>query len=191
MKNAWHYPLPLKALDEYCHPSASSVFHTPRHHRPDTETLAGNGYLAIRVERGGWTGQELEAADEQFLRRFDKIPWGRWKYLDQSRWVSLDQYRSSIYKRGQIGPFLSRKGGTYLMNSPVWMVNLVKVRLSLLQIVAKLPRPEIYAGSIDSDSPLWFRFNGGRGAIARDKRLQKWSREILKPKFDRLDGKLC
>ena len=73
-------------------------------------------------------------------------------------------------------------------SSPVWLVNDKRVRLSLLQLVARLPRAEVFTGRQDADDPVWVRFSGGRVALAMDKRLTMFSREIFQPYRDGWTG---
>lgn len=178
MKESFPYPLPEYALGEFCSPVAGSVFDAPA--RVGSEIVAANGFLAIRAHRGGWIDSEFAEARPEFVTRFGKLPWGRWDGLGDD-WRTLD--RQTMMRRGEIGLWLKGKPAP----SPVWRVGNVQVRLSMLQLIARLPRAEVqWTG--DRDTPLFFRFSGGRGMVARDERLALWSYALFQPTVDPLTG---
>jgi hypothetical protein len=188
MKNHFPYPIPAEALQEFCHPAEWHAFHLAR--RFDREILAGNGYLAIRCQRGRWIDSEFPAASAEFLSRWGKLPWSRWEVLAQGdHWRRLEDASGRIFAKSAIGFWL----GTVPAPSPVWVVgDARRVRLSALQLIARLPRCEVFTGPVDADSPLWFRFSGGRGAVAMDKRLEGCgvSGRLFQPVVDQLSGEL-
>lgn len=183
MTTAYPYPLPAYALTEFCHPGEWHLFHHPRRH--DREILAGNGYIALRCHRGAWLDSEYQPASAEFLSRWGKLPWSRWDELSKANtWGRLDDQRGRIFQTARIGVWLHERPNA----SPVWSVNEVLVRLSMLQAVATLPRVEIYTGRLFDSDPLWFRFSGGCGALARDKRLTFARTKIFEPRRSVLDG---
>lgn len=181
MKQSHPYPLPLHALDDFRHPAEWHLFHHSRLHAG--EVLAGNGYVALRATKGAWLDSDHQPATAEYLGRFSKLPWARWGQLVDD-WRPLDAHRGRIFERAQHGLWLDGR----LAPSPVWAVNEIRVRLSLLQVVARLPRAEVYCGSWNADDPLWFRFSGGIGLIARDARLTMHSFEIYGPARDSWNG---
>ncbi len=174
------YPLPQYALAEFCGTRAGFLLSAPV--RQEREILAGNGYLAIRCHRGGWIDHEFAAASASYLARFEALPWGRWEQLGDD-WRALDL--GSLCRRGRIDYWINHRPAP----SPVWRVGSAVVRLSMLQQVARLPRCEVN-WTPDQDTPLFFRFSGGRGMIARDARLTLWSYALFQPRVDCLSGEL-
>jgi len=181
MSKPFPYPLPAKHLREFCHPCDWHLFHEPR--RYGGEVLVANGYVAIRARTGLWLDADHGAASADFVSRWGKLPWGRLDQLPDD-WRELDGHRGTIYRSAQVHLWQDDR----LAPTPVWAVNEVKVRLSLLQLVARLPRCEIYVGRPNADDPLWFRFSGGIGLIARDPRLSLHSYEIFGPQRDLWSG---
>lgn len=175
----YRYPLPEFALVDFCHPAAGHVF--ARACRHDGEILAGNGYVALRAARGWWVYDEFPPAGEEFLARFEALPWGR---APGGPWRALDDARGALYRRGALRLW----DGARVAPSPVWRVGDCVVRLSALQLVARLPRAEIHTGLADRDDPLFFRFSGGRGIIARDPLLVLWDYHLWEPSHDCLSG---
>lgn len=187
MTRSFPYPLPPEALAEFCHPAEWHAFHRPRWHAG--EVLAGNGYLVIRASRGRWLESDFLPASAEFLGRVGKLPWGRWdEIVKRDTWRALEDERGRIFARKRIGVWAD-KGG--IGASPVWMVGEIPVRLSALQLVAMLPRCEVFTGPVGPEDPLWFRFSGGIGAIARDRKLTPgFSAALFVPRVDTLDGTL-
>lgn len=183
MKSDFPYPLPEYALDEFCRPESGHVFSQPKRH--DGDICAGNGYVMIRAHRGRWIDDEFPEASSEFLMRMARIPWARYQMIPSTAFREIAPIRGSIASRGTIGFWMD---GTAKVNpSPVWRVGRPLVRLSLLQLIARLPRVEV-AWTDDADSPLWFRFTGGIGAVAYDSRLTLASYSIFQPQADPLTG---
>ena len=176
MRDNFPYPVPPEVLEAFRHVKAGHDFEFPR--RVGLEVVAANGYAAIRCQRGRWLDAEYEEAGGPFLYRLGGIPWDRFGRLEDWRWKSLDGIRAAMFAHGVHGFWI--EGKERVNPCPVWRVGDVVVRLSLLQLVGRLPRAEV-AWTGDSDSPLWFRFSGGRGAIAPDKRLRTWGFAVLQP----------
>lgn len=156
--------------------------------RGDDEVMAGNGYAVIRVYRGGWLDRDFSAATGEVLERIGKIPWSRFVKLRDEDWHPLADLMGCIWFRGALGFWMDGKPRPAA--TPIWRVGDVLVRLTALQMVARLPRCEVAWTGGDPDSPLWFRFSGGRGAIARDRNLHASSYSILQARVDDLTGEL-
>jgi hypothetical protein len=124
---------------------------------------------------------EFRTASPVFVERITALPWDR---PLAGSWRALDEGRSAITQRGQIGVW----SGMRLAPTPVWRVGDSVVRLSLLQLIWRLPRCEVYTGPVDAMEPLFFRFSGGRGMIAADPRLTLWSYHLFAPLHDCLSG---
>ena len=182
MRKSYPYPLPADALAEFLPPSAWHVL--GRACRHEGEILAGNGYVALRAARGAWLDHEFPEAGGEFVARFGKLPWGRWPAGKDEEWRLMAERGAELATTGEVGLWLKGK----LAPSPVWLVNDKRVRLSLLQLVARLPRAEVFTGRQDADDPVWVRFSGGRVALAMDKRLTMFSREIFQPYRDGWTG---
>jgi hypothetical protein len=180
MKQSYPYPLPAHALEDYCHPLAGSGLEAPR--RWEGEVVAANGYVALRAARGCWLDEDYAPADAEFAARLGKIPWQA--YPGGEAWQALDLQRGEIFRYAPHGLWLKGR----LAPSPVWQVCGIRVRLSLLQIIARLPRCEVHGGPQNRTEPLWFRFSGGRGCIAQDARLVMHSRELYLPGLARVQG---
>lgn len=174
-KPAFPYPLPLEALEDFCHPVAGSVFAKPRKH--EGETLVGNTHLALRIRKGTWLDSEISAAEEsaEFVRRMGGLDWNA--PFESPEWRYLADVKARLFPKGSapVGLWLEGKTGP----SPVVMVaGRFRARLSVLQLVARLPRVEVYTGAADPTKPLWLRFSGGYGLIARHAAL-----DVTPPSF--------
>lgn len=180
------YPLPEHALAHFCHPQPGHDF--AKAVRVDGEIWAGNGYVMLRAEKGRWIDAEIPKAGDGFLTRAAKLPWGRWDTLQAPEWRDLSDIRALIFARGNQLVWTGPPLAPYMAPTPIWRVGDVLCRLSLLQLIAKLPRCAVYAGEQDRHDPLWFRFSGGRGAVAYDNRLTMASFSILQPSRDCLTG---
>jgi hypothetical protein len=182
MNDSWPYPLPETALSEFCHPADWHVFANPA--RGDSEILACNGYLALRAHRGAWLDREIPAAGKDFMERFLKIPWGRYVKIRDDAWRPLSDMRSKLEFHGRIDPWLRGRPAP----SPVWLVDEFRVRLTWLQLIARLPRCEVATGQATDACPVFFRFSGGRGAILPDARMGAPSYTIFKAAEDIFTG---
>jgi len=187
MSRSHPYPIPEEALRAFCVPGRVM---NPLCHpwRGDGEVIAGNGYAVIRVQRGRWLDRDFPAVTAEVMERIGKIPWSRFVKLRDEDWHPLGNLMGCIWFRGELGFWQDTKPRP--APTPIWRVGDVLVRLSALQMIAKLPRVEVAWTGGDPASPLWFRFSGGRGAIAFDKTLRVGSYAILQPRMDDLSGEL-
>lgn len=174
----------MAALDEFRHPADWHGLHHARRH--DGEVLAGNGYVAIRVRRGMWLDSDHQAASAEFLGRWGKLPWKRFaEIVTREDWRAFDSATLRLFSKGQIGFWLKDKPAP----TPIWRVNeTLLVRLSLLQLVSRLPRCECYTGPQSGGEHLYFRFAGGEGIIAADARLTISSGELFGAEKDLWTG---
>lgn len=157
--------------------------------RLDGEVWAANGYLAIRCNRGAWIDSEFPEAWTDFRTRVEGLPWARWDAL-RDDWRALDAVRGTLFRKASLGLWLETKRGWTLAPSPVVLVcGGIPCRLSMLQLIARLPRCEVYTGPCDRSDPLWFRFSGGRGLIAHDRLLTTPPAfSVFEPRRDCLSG---
>lgn len=146
------YPLPLHALAEFCHPAPASILSRPVSH--GGETLVGNGHLALRIRKGQWMDSEHAAASAAYLERFERLPWD---FAPTAlEWHCLDDVRGTLFRGAAIGFWFN---GEPAPCPVVWVAETIRVRLSLLQLIARLPRAEICARL----GELLIRFSGGIG----------------------------
>jgi hypothetical protein len=175
-RNYFPFPLQLGALDWFCHPRPGHVFERPAWW--DGEAVAGNGYIALRAHRGHWMASDFPAAEGEFLERCEALGWDRFEGLTED-WMNFDDVRGHLYRHAPIYPWTE---AGKCAPSPVWRVGGAFLgRLSHLQLIARLPRCEVHVGRIGPDSPMLFRFSGGRGMLAADKRLTISSFSIFEP----------
>lgn len=175
-KNGFPFPLQMGALDWFCHPRAGHVFERPAWRAGNA--VVCNGYMALDVHRGHWMAGDFPPAGEEFLRRFLALGWERFQGLTDD-WQAFDDVRGTLYRFAPIYPWTE---AGKCAPSPVWRVGgAFLARLSHLQLIARLPRCEVHVGRIGPDSPLLFRFSGGRGMLAPDKRLTLTSFSIFEP----------
>lgn len=170
------YPLQTGVLDHFVHPREGHIFERPVSHEGDVVTA--NAYIACRFHRGYWSPSDFESAPAAFLERFNALPWARFHGLPDE-WQPLDDVRGNLYKYATIEPWTTKDT---CAPSPVWRVGgSFLARLSHLQLIARLPRCEIHLGVMGREAPLLFRFNGGMGMLAPDKRLTSASFSIFEP----------
>lgn len=185
MRKGFPYPLPVEALKEFCHPVEGHIMARPM--RRGGEILAGNGYMAIIARRGNWIDAEFPEAAPEFLARLEKLRWGRlFEVMAKSEaWDALDRLRGTLGRHGPLEVWNSGK----IHACPIWRVRDSLVRLSMLQLVARLPRAEVYTGpqALPEDG-MMFRFSGGCGIVARDARLTHGTFEIFQPVADVLNA---
>jgi hypothetical protein len=182
---SYPYPIPTDAIEEFTVPVSGHPLSRPMVW--EGETIAGNGYVCVRCHIGRWLAGEFPAAPSEFMARVNALPWGRFGNLPVDGWHDLGAVVVAARSRGQIAmrhPLTAK-----VQPSPVWHVGPVAARLSVLMAVAKLPRVEV-AWDHDRESPIWFRFSGGRGIIAADRSLAQTAaaRSLFKPRVNQLTG---
>jgi hypothetical protein len=182
-RKTFPYPLRLEDLGEFTHRAAGHELGRAFH--KDGMAYAGNGYLAIRCHRGMWMASDFEPAKPEADERICSLPWHRFETFPQ-QWVELSTITGTIFRYAPVGVWDKRNR---ISPSPVWRIaENYLVRLSLLQLIALLPKCEVFTGPTDRNAHMPFRFSGGIGFIAYDDRLTIASKEILNPQRCPLDG---
>lgn len=178
------YPLTEECLRAFRHPRTGHCMHHPA--RLGRDIVAGNGYLAIRAQKGRWLDEEFPAIGAEFRRRLERLPWARCEAAaTRPEWRALDDIRGTLRAAPQAALWLGDKPAP----SPVWRVGgQFLIRLSHLLLIARLPRCEVFIAPQDRSAALLFRFSGGHGMVAPDSRLTIASREVFAPRVDCLDG---
>jgi hypothetical protein len=183
-------PLDEATLAAFCHPVITHALARPV--RTEKEIIAANGYLCLRAHRGRWFDEEFQEPACPVRARIDSLPWKRFEILPEANWFPLDDVRGDIYRQPPIGFWAVAKDSSATGKpapTPIWKCGTCSpVRLSLLQLIARLPRCEVFTGSQDSSQPLFFRCSGARGIIAADPRLTTTSWKIFQPRFDQMDN---
>jgi hypothetical protein len=96
-----------------------------------------------------------------------------WAVKDSAQWRPLEE--ANLFRFGAIGPWLK---GRVAPTRVVRVNDSHLVRLSFLQLVARLPRCEVYLGTTET---LLFRFSGGVGMMMKDDRLTEAGFSIFTP----------
>lgn len=172
-KRGFPYPLQIGSLDAFCHPAEGHELSSVYWYMG--EAVAVSGYVAVRANRGLWTEEDFPPMPAALITRLERQPWGslKWAVQDALRWRPLAD--ANLFRHGAIQPWLKGKP------APTRVVRVNDshlVRLSFLQLVAMLPRCEVYLGTTDS---LLFRFSGGVGIIMKDDRLKEAGFSIFTP----------
>lgn len=177
------YPLRIGDPELYVHPHPCSTFYHPYRCPSTGDILVANGYLALRIQRGLWHPSDYPPATSTFLERFLSLPWHYHQHAKDD-WRNVDDIRGDIYRSAPVQVWQKNRR---LHPSPVWQIGTTRARLSLLQLLARLPRLQINP-SIREPAPIPFRFNPGEGLIAYDPRLQTHSHSIYPAHRDLLGG---
>jgi hypothetical protein len=188
-KTPFPNPLTEDVLGAFCHPIPTHALARPV--RIGAEIIAGNGYVCLRAHRGRWFDEEFPEATAEQQARIEALFWGKFDTLDPQCWEALDDVRGELYRHSPIAIWAIDKHGPTGKPSPtpIWKSGTcAPVRLSLLQLIARLPRCEVFTGSQDPSHPLFFRCTGARGIIAADPRLTTTSWKIFQPRFDQMDN---
>lgn len=182
---AYPYPLPEEAIRGFCHPADSHPLATPyRHH--DGHLYAGNGWIAVRAYRGAWLDQDFPAASAPIRERFASLPWHHFDLLaDSPAWTLLDDHRGAIFRTTGHSMFIDTRQGPRVAPSPVLRLAHHTLRLSFLQAIARLPRAQVYTGTLHG-THLLARFSGGYVILPPHPGLAAPAFSILQPKEDAL-----
>lgn len=188
LKAPFPNPLTEDVLAAFCHPSPAHPLARPV--RIGAEIIAGNGYVCLRAHRGRWFDDEFPEASDQQRQRIEKLSWSKFDTLDPACWEPLDDVRGNIYRFAPIAFWADTKPGQPIGKpspTPIWKCGYAApVRLSLLQLIARLPRCEVFTGPQDRSHPLYFRCTGARGIVAADPRLETTSWKIFQPHYDQM-----
>lgn len=169
-KKPFGHPLPLTALDHFCHPTIPE-FLTP-YTLENGETQAASGYIAIRTTVPLPTCPSPPPA---FSERFNKLPWHRFTTLSNGHfekdWADLEHAALLLFK---FGPKPLWHGTTKIhptTATPVRVGDAAIAFLPYLQLLFRLPRAQIMTSNHLQD-PILCRFNGGQAIIAPRKLTQ-------------------
>lgn len=143
-------------LIHFCYPDDRAVWFFP-FQLEDGTVVAGNGTLTLRLESfidttdiPRATARQLEALSRKTPPTTQAEPW---QDLDDIRGILYRYHPKPIFERSIAKAHFRRGPGVRIAHGPL-------VLLSMLQLVARLPRPEVYTGG-GLTSPAHFRFNGG------------------------------
>lgn len=180
-KAPFTFPLLAGDIAEFCHPSPESPFH--RAHFRDGDLTAGNGFIAIRAMRGRWIESDFTPAPDGFGDRMGTLPWHRIP-PPSPEWRDLDEIRGIIYASAPLDPWTPDHKSSP-SPSPVWRIaHHHRIRLSHIQLLARLPRCKVFCGHSMKDDPLFISFSSGCALMPPDRRLETQSREIFVPQYD-------
>jgi hypothetical protein len=147
---------------------------------------AGNGHIAIRATSGRWMASDFEPPAELFRRKVGSLPWESVPG-DSPEWIPLDDGRGTIYRYAPVSIWTEQNKRS--ATPVVKIAGQHLIRLSHLQLIARLPRCEVYAGPVTRHDPLFFRYNGGAVIVPTDKSLTTASLALFTPCIDTLSGK--
>ena len=142
-KAPMRFPLTEGDIALFCHPAEGHPYHRP--HMIEGNLHAGNGHIAIRATSGRWMESDFQPAPEPFKTRIGGLPWGA-IHADSPEWRSLDEVRGTIYKYAPITIWTDK--GKRAPSPVVSIGGHHLIRLSHLQLIARLPRCEAYAGAV-------------------------------------------
>jgi hypothetical protein len=182
-KAPMRFPLTEGDIRLFCHPAEEHQYASP--HMIEGNLCAGNGHIAIRATSGRWMESDFTAPSPDFAQRIGSLPWAAIPG-DSPEWRSMDEIRGTIYRFAPISIW-TEKG----KRSPSPIVSIGGhhlIRLSHLQLIARLPRCEAYAGATTRHAPLFFRYNGGTVIVPTDKALTTASFGIFHPRTHALTG---
>jgi hypothetical protein len=193
LKAPFPFPLQIGSLEAFCHPVGRHELAAPHVVGEGQEgaVVAGNGYLAIRVTRGLWLESDFAPASEGWRQRVAHLPWHRHAQLTGA-WHPMADAWPQLFRYAPIAAWTDRGN---VSGSPLVRVGEVDVvRLCHLQLIARLPRCEVHP-NVGRHEPLFFRFSGGSGIVARDHKLHDPKAAlpaftIFKPARCPLDGGL-
>lgn len=179
------YPLTTEHALEFCRPDPRGAFCAP--FRWGEDFGAANGVVAIRIE------SYIEGAQDspEAVARVAKLPWSAFPGLakDTKWWGALDDRRAAIWKRGELDYWdrTATRGSRRVTEPRVGIgKSCMTIPLPLLQLIAKLPKVEVYTGPANY---LYFRFRGGQGIAVPFPRHDRGDAifALYGPAFHRLD----
>jgi len=187
-KRPFLHPVPADAVDHFTHPT-HPAFRQPWQH--DGHLWAA-GLLALRFRPSfAIAPSEYPAAPQEFADRVGTLPWERFPAAaaQPKAWRCLDDHRGTIYG-DPVAPFwLEVRPGRWIYD-PRKLVRICGapiVPLSVLQLLARLPRPEIHTAGCTVEGPVLFRFSGGEGIIPHLGHTSGAAFELLKPRDSAAD----
>lgn len=185
VKRPFGYPVPPEALGFFVHPDPKHVFHSAFRHPFDGTVIAGSAVaIRLRASRSIDPAEYPEPSDEA-LRRIDALPWARFTHAatEPKAWRCLDDHRGTIYGDPLLPVHVRTTGGIAIDRGTknVRICGAPIVPLAVLQLLARLPRIELYTGGCSLTGPVLFRFSGGEGIIPHYG-IERAHFEMLKPR---------
>lgn len=185
-KRPFGYPLPADALQHFVHPSPLHVFSRAWCHPEDGNVYAGSA-VALRVRASRCIDPaEYPAPAPDVLSRVMALPWDRFTYAatQPKAWRCLDDHRGTIYGDPLASVFSQHPDGIRisLAAKNVRICGAPIVPLAVLQLLARLPRIEIYTAGCSLTGPVLFRFSGGEGILPHYGLTSGAAFEMLKPR---------
>jgi len=185
-KRPFGYPVPADALAYFVHPNPRHIFHIPLRHPEDGNLYAGSA-VAIRFRPSrSIDPAEFLTPDDDALSRFMDLPWYRFTpaATQPKAWRCLDDHRGTIYGDPLLPVHVRTTSGIQIdrVTKNVRICGAPIVPLSILQLLARLPRIELYTAHCTLTGPVLFRFSGGEGIIPHYG-IESGARfELLKPR---------
>lgn len=189
-KRPFGHPIPAAAVAHFLHPHHPLFRHAYRH--PEDGNLYAAALIAIRL-RPSYTiaPDEYPAAPTEVLSRLANLPWDRFPLAAKhpAAWRCLDDHRGTIYG-DDLTPLWTPDHRGRSAHRPGKLVRICGapiVPLSLLQLIARLPKPEICTAGCTLTGPILFRFTGGEGIIPHLGQESGAAFEMLKPRDTSFD----
>jgi hypothetical protein len=185
-KRPFGHPVPSDALAFFVHPDHRHLFHVPFRHPEDGNLYAGSA-VAIRFRPSrSIDPAEFPAPGHDVLDRFMALPWHRFPVAatQPKAWRCLDDHRGTIYGDPLLPVHVRTTSGIQIdrVTKNVRICGAPIVPLSILQLLARLPRIELYTAGCTLTGPVLFRFSGGEGIIPHYG-IERGARfELLKPR---------
>lgn len=162
-KRPFRHPVPVEALEYYCHPVEGHLFDRPAWGR-DSKLYVSNCHLALRFYNfTAAEGPGPMAAVDRLLRQRWHLP----KYEDPKAWRKVDDCTLDLFREG-IFPMWQADGERlrYRVDPCLRINHGCLVPAASMQAISRLPRCEVYTAH-EAGYPLAFRWNGGDGLVAR------------------------
>lgn len=161
-KRPFRHPVPVEALDYFCHPAAGHVFERPAWGR-DGKLYVSNCHVALRFFNfTAAQGEGPIAAVDRLLKQ----RWHDGKHEVKESWRKLDDCTLDLFREGLFAMWQEREGRwLYRVDPPARVNHGFLCPVASLQAISRLPRCEVYTAH-ERGLPLAFRFNGGEGLVA-------------------------
>jgi hypothetical protein len=172
-KRPFQFKLPPEALAYFCHPTRAG-FTAPMRHPGDGLIYAASGYVCLRAEPVRAVhafAEDYEEMPAEIAEKLDKLPWRNFHklpgHIGAPEWRSMDNSRGTIYGGGPLPLWVEHRGKPpeYNRDTLVRTADGPLVPLAMLQLLARLPRPEVKMNGGSYNSSLLVRFAGEGQAI--------------------------
>jgi hypothetical protein len=189
-KRPFGHPVPAAAVAHFLHPSHPVFRHAYRH--PQDGNLYAAAILAIRLRPSyAIDPAEYPEAPSEFTDRLANLPWSRFPAAAKfpATWRPLDDHRGTIYADPLASFWEPDRTGRsrFHAGKTVRICGAPIVPLAVLQLLARLPRPEICTGGCTLTGPVLFRFTGGEGIIPHLGLTSGAAFEFLRPRDTSFD----